>query len=151
MVGVDDEVSAAPPPHHRPTMTGPLPPAEVAAGSCRSCPVWCDRVVEPAGCIESSCPMLYVHEASERRFFGCMRRIFEVEVDLDRFQRAERTRLGFGGLRVAREPLPICRVAIAPSHPDRAERPCLEPDFLFSAAVPPQVDDGGWIEERGEA
>ena len=95
--------------------------------------------------------MLYVHEASGRRFFGCMRRIFEVEVDLDRFERAERTGLGFGGLRVARDPLPNCRVAIAPSHPDRAQRPCVEPDFLFSAVVPPDVDDDGWIEESDDA
>ena len=95
--------------------------------------------------------MLYVHEVSGRRFFGCMRRIFEVEVDLERFQQAERTRAGFGGLRVARPPIENCRVAIAPSHPDRAERPCVAPDFLFSAQVPPRVDDDGLIEEPRDA
>lgn len=95
--------------------------------------------------------MLYSHEVAGRRFFGCMQRIFEVEVDLDRFQRAERTRMGFGGLRVAREPLAMCRVAIDPSHPDRAERPCACPDFLFSGVVPPEVGEDGRVGGLGES
>lgn len=103
------------------------------AGSCRSCPAWCDRVVFPSGCFEGECPRLAVDAHEGRARFRCLEGVFEVTVDLERFTQAQRTRGGFGALRVMREPLPMCRCDIDIAHADRAEGPCVDPDFLLTA------------------
>jgi len=114
--------------------------------SCRKCPVYCERVVQPAGCFEAGCPMLYSYDEDGRRYFGCMQRVFDVEVDMRRFRDLERTRSGFGGLLLAREPLPVCRVGLEQSHPDRADGPCRDPEFLFT--VPRRGPDGERVVDR---
>ena len=41
---------------------------------------------------------------------------------------------GFGGLRAAREPLPICRSAVERTFEHRGVGRCINPDFLLSGA-----------------
>lgn len=103
-----------------------------AAGSCRLCPVSCERVVEPAGCLEAGCPRLYSHVRDGRTWVGCMEGVYDVEVDLDGLRRLQRTAAGFGGLRAAREPLPICRSGVERTFAHRGAPACVNPDFLLS-------------------
>jgi len=108
--------------------------ARTAAGSCRHCPIACERVVEPAGCIEAGCPRLYAHVRDGRTWIGCMEGVYDVEIDLDGFERLQDTTTGFGALRAAREPLPICRSGVERTFEHRASSaPCVNPDFLLSA------------------
>jgi hypothetical protein len=104
-----------------------------AAGSCRLCPVSCERVVLPVGCLESGCSRLYSYEGDGRTWIGCLQGVFGVEIDLHRFRLLQRTRGGFGGLRTAREPLPICRTEIERTFEHRSDGPCVNPDFLLAA------------------
>jgi len=103
-----------------------------AAGSCRQCPVSCERVVYPAGCVESGCSRLYSYEQDGRTWMGCLEGVFRAEIDVDGFRRLQRTRGGFGGLRAAREPLPICRCEVERTFEHRSDGPCVNPDFLLS-------------------
>ncbi len=109
--------------------------ARTAAGSCRHCPIACERVVEPAGCIEARCPRLYSHVRDGRTWIGCMEGVYDVEIDLDGFTRLQRTAAGFGALRASREPLPICRSEVERTFEHRAGAPCVNPDFLLSGAA----------------
>ena len=104
-----------------------------AAGSCRMCPVSCDRVVYPSGCVESGCNRLYVYDAHGRRVMGCMEKVFRAEIDLEAFRAMQRTRAGFGALRVWREPLAVCRCAVEPTFQHRPHGECLNPAFRRSA------------------
>ena len=77
------------------------------ATECRQCCTFCDKMIEPRGCIEMSCPFLYTYEdeRTDHRYMGCLQKVFAVEIDVDMFEKAERTRQGFGGIKAAREPL----------------------------------------------
>lgn len=86
----------------------------------------------PVGCLESGCSRLYSHEDGGRTWIGCLEGVFRVEIDLEGFRRLQRTAAGFGGLRAAREPLPICRCAVEHTFEHRSDGPCVNPDFLLS-------------------
>jgi hypothetical protein len=109
--------------------------ARTSAGSCRQCPISCERVVEPAGCIEAGCPRLYSHVREGRTWVGCMEGVYDVEIDLEGLRRMQRTKAGFGALRAAREPLPICRSEVERTFAHRGPAPCVNPDFLLSGAA----------------
>lgn len=117
-------------------------------GSCRQCAVSCERVVYPAGCFEARCPRLYLHETGGRTWMGCIGGVFAVEIDVERFRRLQRTAVGFGALRVAREPMPECRAEVQRTFAHRPGGPCVNPEFLVSAApggyvaTTPGGDDG---------
>jgi hypothetical protein len=97
---------------------------------CRHCAVHCDKVVYPGACIESSCPFVYAYEAWGRTYMGCMQKVFEVEIDVDMLRAAERRRDGFGAVRAARRPLPMCQAEIDPCYTHRAgELGCVNPEF----------------------
>lgn len=105
-----------------------------AAGSCRMCPVSCDRVVYPSGCLESGCTRLYVYDRDDgARVMGCLEKVFRVEIDVAAFQAMQRTRAGFGALRVWRRPLEICRCAVEPTFLHRPHGECVNRDFRESA------------------
>ena len=81
---------------------------------CRQCCSFCDRVVHPSGCIASGCQYLYLYDDEEtgRRFMGCMHKVFRGEIDVELFEQAERTRHGFGGVKMTGLPLPQCRSTV---------------------------------------
>jgi len=119
-------------------------------GSCRQCPVSCERVVYPAGCLESGCPRVYTYEEDGRTWFGCLAGVHGAEIDLRLFRVLQRTKEGFGALHALREPLPICRSTVERVFEHRSEGPCVNPDFLLSAprpvyrvTVPPRAGDRG--------
>ena len=53
---------------------------------------------------------------------GCMNKVFRGEIDLELFEQAERTRHGFGGVKMTGVPLPQCRTTV-----ERAYDGCGEP------------------------
>ena len=110
------------------------PATASASGSCRRCAVSCERVVEPAGCIEAGCPRLYSYEREGRTWIGCLERVYDVEIELEGLRRLQRTAAGFGGLRASREPLPMCRAQVERTFEHRVASTCINPDFLLSGA-----------------
>jgi len=107
------------------------------ANECRQCCSFCDRVVNPAGCVAVGCPYLYLYDddASKRRYMGCMNKVFSVEIDVELFREAERTRVGYGGVKLAGEPLPQCQVAVDRAYLGDGEAfDCVNPGFFESPA-----------------
>ena len=110
---------------------------------CRQCCAFCDKTIEPRGCIEMNCPFLYTYEdgASGRSYMGCLQKVFGVEIDVDLFRKAERTRAGFGGIKAVREPLPMCPFSVERSYEGTgAAFDCVNPRF-FDAS---DSDPGGY-------
>ena len=56
----------------------------VQATECRQCCTFCDKMIEPRGCIEMGCPFLYTYEdeAGGHRYMGCLQKVFAVEIDI---------------------------------------------------------------------
>ena len=110
-----------------------------AVGECRQCRTFCDKLVEPRGCIELRCGYLYSYEdpLSGRRFMGCMRKVFKAEIDVEAFEAAERAG-GYGGLKMSGEPLPHCQFTVEPSYEgDGPAHECVNPRFFDC------TDEGG--------
>src|SRR3982750_4146057 len=93
--------------------------ASAETAECRQCCAFCDRVLLPSGCIESGCQYLYLYddETSGRRYMGCLNKGFKVEIDVELFREAERTRQGFGGVKLTGAPIPRCRTSVARAYP----------------------------------
>lgn len=105
----------------------------VQTHECRQCCTFCDRVVHPAGCVESACPYLYLYddETSGRRYMGCLGNVFRVEIDVEVFEGAERTRQGYGGVRMSGRPTPRCRTSVEEAYEGRGEPfACVNPAFF---------------------
>ena len=114
-------------------------PAQLS--ECRQCCSFCDRVVLPSGCIESNCPYLYLYddETSGRRFMGCMNKVFKVEIDVELFHETERTRQGFGGVKVTGAPTARCRTNVERAyHGIGGAFDCVNPMF-FDDPAPPEA------------
>jgi hypothetical protein len=100
---------------------------------CRQCCSFCDRLVHPAGCVAAGCRYLYVYDddRSGRRYMGCLNKVFKVEIDLELFEQAERTRHGFGGVKMTGRPLPQCRASVERAYHGEGEPfDCVNPGFF---------------------
>lgn len=88
---------------------------------CRQCSTYCDRVIAPANCVADGCPYLYAYDdpLSGRRFMGCLQQVFATEIDVELFRRAERTRAGFGTVRMAAAPQRNCRFTVEQAYDGR--------------------------------
>ncbi len=86
-------------------------------GECRRCRTFCDKLVEPRGCLELRCPNLYSYEDpfSGNRYMGCVRKVFRAEIDVAMFEAAEQDG-GFGGIKMTGEPLPQCQFRVEPTY-----------------------------------
>ena len=103
------------------------------ATECRQCCAFCDKMIEPRGCIEMGCPFLYTYEdqAGGHRYMGCLQKVFAVEIDVDMFEKAERTRQGFGGIKAASEPLAMCPMSVERSYEGQGGAfTCTNPRFF---------------------
>ncbi|HLM30341.1 MAG TPA: hypothetical protein VK326_01605 [Solirubrobacterales bacterium] len=87
------------------------------ASECRRCRTFCDKLIEPRGCIEIGCRFLYSYEdqLTGGRYMGCMRKVFSAEIDIDMFELAEASG-GFGGLKMTGDSLPQCQFRVEPSY-----------------------------------
>jgi hypothetical protein len=92
---------------------GQTPGTQTAAGECRQCRGFCDKLIEPAGCIAIGCRYLYTYEdiTTGRRFMGCVNKVFSGEIDLDLFLLAERSG-SYGGIKMSGDPLPQCQFSV---------------------------------------
>jgi hypothetical protein len=99
---------------------------------CRRCSIYCDRVIRPATCVAASCPSLYQYddELTGRRYMGCLHKVFSVEIDVELFREAERSRLGFGAVKLARPPLRRCEFAVEQAYPARESDHCVNMRFF---------------------
>jgi hypothetical protein len=101
-------------------------------GECRQCGTFCDKLVEPRGCLELRCRFLYSYydEGSGNRYMGCLRKVFKAEIDVDAFEQAERAG-GYGGLRMTGDPLPQCQFRVEPAFEgDGPNFECVNPRFF---------------------
>jgi hypothetical protein len=100
------------------------------ANECRRCSTFCDRVIAPAACVAQECPFLYSYDdpLSGRRFMGCVQKVFATEIDVEMFREAERTRAGFGTVRLAGVPLARCAFEVERAR--EGARECVNPRFF---------------------
>lgn len=102
------------------------------SGECRQCRTFCDKLIEPRGCVEMGCPYLYSYddELSGNRYMGCLQKVFGCEIDLDAFKSAERGS-GYGGIKMTGEALPHCQFSVEPAYEgDGPAHECVNPRFF---------------------
>jgi hypothetical protein len=106
----------------------------VEATECRRCSTYCDRVIAPASCVAAGCSFLYSYDdpLTGRRYMGCLQKVFATEIDVELFEQAERTRGGFGTVKLAREPLRRCAFSVERAHENRFGEAfrCTNPRFF---------------------
>jgi hypothetical protein len=101
-------------------------------GECRQCRTFCDKLVEPRGCVELGCRYLYsyVDRLSGNQYMGCVRKVFRAEIDVAMFEAAERNG-GYGGLKMTGDPLPQCQFRVEPSYEGAGGAyECVNPRFF---------------------
>ncbi len=99
-------------------------------------------MVHPSGCIASGCKFLYLYDDEDtgRRFMGCLNKVFRGEIDVELFEQAERTRHGFGGVKMTGIPLPQCRSTVERAYDGYSEAfQCVNPGF-FAKPTPEDFD-----------
>ena len=104
----------------------------VETNECRRCSTYCDRVIAPAACVAQACPNLYAYDdpLTGRRYMGCVQKVFATEIDVELFHEAERTRAGFGTVRLAGAPLARCAFEVERAHEGTGEEHrCVNPRF----------------------
>jgi hypothetical protein len=102
------------------------------SGECRQCRTFCDRMVEPRGCLEIRCPYLYSYldPLSGGRYMGCMQKVFRAEIDMSHFEAAERSG-GYGGIKMTGDPLPQCQFRVEPAYEGGGPaHECVNPRFF---------------------
>ena len=95
-------------------------------------------MVQVSHCLDSGCRFLYLYddETSGRRYMGCMNKVFRVEIDVAVFNEAERTRQGFGGVKMTGLPIAQCRTSVERAY-DGTGSPfdCVNPGFFADPAA----------------
>jgi hypothetical protein len=89
-------------------------------------------MVNVSHCLELGCEFLYLYDDDEtdRRYMGCMNKVFRVEIDMGLFHEAERTRLGFGGVKMTGKPLSRCRTTVERAYDGHSPAfDCVNPAF----------------------
>ncbi len=96
-----------------------MPATRTKGGECRRCRSFCDRMVEPRGCVELGCRFLYsvVDGLTGIQYVGCMRGVYGARVELDAVLRPG----GFGGVKMTGEPLPHCQFAVERAYEGEGE------------------------------
>ena len=62
---------------------------------------------------------------------GCIHKVFRGEIDVEVFKDQERTRHGFGGVKMAGMPLPQCRVSVERAYDGSGQAfDCVNPGFF---------------------
>jgi hypothetical protein len=88
-------------------------------GECRQCRTFCDKMVEPRGCIELGCRFLYsyVDRLNGQQYVGCMQKVYAAEVELSAVLEPG----GFGGVKMTGSPLPHCPFSVEQAYEGSGE------------------------------
>ena len=79
---------------------------------CAECGVLCEKVIYPANCFDSGCKYIYSYDEGSHTYFGCLYKVFGVEIDLEGFRELEKRKGGFGAVKVIRQPLERCTISV---------------------------------------
>ncbi len=102
---------------------------KVAQIECHRCPVICERVVYPTHCLKSDCRYVYAFTDESSTYFGCMAKVFTVELDLAAFDPGS-TRDPYGALKAQRPPRDECKVQVEQAYgPKYSWQECRNPIF----------------------
>lgn len=110
-------------------------------GECRECRTFCDKLVDPAGCMEMGCRYLYTYEdiSTGSRFIGCMNKVFGGEINLDLFLLADAGR-GYGGIKMTGQPLPHCQFSVERAYEgDGPAYECVNRKFFDCSDTSPEA------------
>ena len=121
---------------------------KTAANECRQCSTFCDRVIKPSSCVAAECPALYQYDdpLTGRRYMGCLHKVFATEIDVELFAEAERTRAGFGVVKLAGQPRERCHFQIEQAFAERDE--CVNRRFFDSPDEAPDAVRAFDLRER---
>ena len=62
---------------------------------------------------------------------GCIHKVFRGEIDVSVFAEQERTRHGYGGVKLSGTPLPQCRVTVERAYDGTGQAfDCVNPEFF---------------------
>ena len=79
---------------------------------CTQCGVLCEKVIYPANCFNSDCKFIYSYNEKNVTYFGCLYKVFAVEIDLEGFRQLEKRKGGFGAVKVVRPPREQCQFSV---------------------------------------
>jgi hypothetical protein len=99
------------------------------AGECRQCQSFCDKLVEPRGCVEMGCRYLYsyVDMLNGNQYIGCMQKVFAAEVELGSVMAPG----GFGGIKMTGQALPQCQFSVERAYEGAGPAyDCVNPRFF---------------------
>src|SRR5260221_14319084 len=101
-------------------------------GECRQCRSFCDKMVEPRGCIELGCRYLYsyVDRLNSEQYVGCMQEVFGAEGSLSAVLEPG----GFGGVKMTGEPPPHCQFSVERAYEGSRESYDCVPRRSFACA-----------------
>jgi hypothetical protein len=104
------------------------------ATECRQCRSFCDKTIQPRGCIEANCPFLYTYEDEKtgRSYIGCLQKVFDAEIDVEMFSTPS-ARAGYGGVKAKREPLDVPVLGRALLRGNGRAFDCVNPRFFDAA------------------
>jgi hypothetical protein len=83
-----------------------MPVTKAKTGECRQCRSFCDKMIEPRGCLEIGCRYVYSYSdmLTGVQYVGCMQGVYAAKVELDAVLQPK----GFGGVKMTGEALPHC-------------------------------------------
>ena len=95
-----------------------MPAIKEKTGECRQCRSFCDKMIEPRGCVEMGCSFLYSYNdiLTGVQYVGCMQGVYGARVELDAVLQPG----GFGGVKMTGEPLPHCQFSVERAYEGRA-------------------------------
>lgn len=96
-----------------------MPATRIKAGECRQCRSFCDKMIEPRGCVEMGCRFLYsyIDMFSGVQYVGCMQGVFGAKVALG----AVLAPGGFGGVKMTGGALPHCQFSVEQAYSGSGE------------------------------
>jgi hypothetical protein len=106
-------------------------------GECRRCRSFCDKLVEPRGCVEMRCPYLYsyVDVLNGRQYLGCMQEVFGAELELEAVLQPG----GFGGVKMTGPPMPQCQFTVERAYEGTGSAyDCVNPRFFDCTDAGPE-------------
>jgi hypothetical protein len=87
-----------------------VPAIKEKTGECRQCRSFCDKMIEPRGCLELGCRYVYSYSdmLTGVQYVGCMQGVYGAKVELDAVLQPK----GFGGVKMTGDPLPHCPFSV---------------------------------------